>query len=210
MADIDFDKQPKSLDAKFRSGFRKSIAAWAADRADDLVALNMSATESPIEAVMSTALELMLMLNDEIEPGGKVRSAPTWRATLESAINQQAVDFPAADQYGARINVWRQLVVGPYRTDFVALVSLGNGRVAGIVIECDGFAHHYAERQQIERDHARDVYLQTAGFIVMRFTGSQLWRDCMGCAKAVMDTAIIRHLDASYGKEVQALNVGDI
>lgn len=39
-----------------------------------------------------------------------------------------------------------------------------------IVIECDGWSHHVADRRTWERDHDRDARLQAAGYVVLRIS----------------------------------------
>jgi very-short-patch-repair endonuclease len=49
-------------------------------------------------------------------------------------------------------------------------------RVVGapVVVECDGWTAHVANRRQFERDRARDAELVAAGWIVVRFTYRQI------------------------------------
>jgi very-short-patch-repair endonuclease len=45
-----------------------------------------------------------------------------------------------------------------------------------LIVETDGFRHHRS-RSAFERDRARDAYLQSLGFVVLRFTHRQLTGD---------------------------------
>lgn len=72
-----------------------------------------------------------------------------------------------------------QVKVPPYRLDF-ALVS----RNFKLAIECDGYEFHSSE-VQISSDNSRDLELACKGWIVVRFTGSRIWRDTQGCVKDV-------------------------
>lgn len=89
---------------------------------------------------------------------------------------------------GSPIQLCTQVNVGQYRADF-----LGFGRGAdinnpmGIVIECDGHDFHEKTKEQAARDKARDRHFTAAGFHVMRFTGSEIWKDATACAEQIYD-----------------------
>lgn len=56
--------------------------------------------------------------------------------------------------------------VGPYEVDFI-------WRDRSLIVETDGFRHH-GGRPAFERDRARDAFLQSRGFRVLRFTHRQV------------------------------------
>lgn len=72
--------------------------------------------------------------------------------------------------------LFQQLPVEQFRLDF-ALV--GRSRVA---IELDGHEFHERTKQQATRDKSRDRKLVELGWKVLRFTGSEVWKDPMLCA----------------------------
>lgn len=74
-----------------------------------------------------------------------------------------------------------QAGLAPYRVDFY--VALRNVKA---VVECDGREFHYANREQIERDRARDRDLEARGLKVFRFPGAELHADPIKCAGDVM------------------------
>ncbi|KAA0117930.1 DUF559 domain-containing protein [Methylobacterium sp. P1-11] len=57
------------------------------------------------------------------------------------------------------------------------------------VVECDGHEFHERTKEQAQRDRSRDRRLQEAGYRVFRFTGSEIYRDPLGCAREVMNWA---------------------
>lgn len=88
--------------------------------------------------------------------------------------------------------VFPQVEIGPYRVDFLVLHNGG-----GIVVECDGHEFHEKTKEQAAKDKARDRALQEFGFKVYHFTGSEIWRDAVKCAREVLSQA---HTDAvDYG-----------
>ena len=78
-----------------------------------------------------------------------------------------------------------QKALGPYRVDFVLVCSHDWG--CCFVIECDGHDFHERTREQAQRDRRRDRFFSPRGWIVMRFTGSEIWRDAARCADEVFD-----------------------
>ena len=55
-----------------------------------------------------------------------------------------------------------------------------------IIIECDGYDYH-SNKQQVEYDYKRENDLKANGFDVIRFTGSQIYKDPFGCVEYVYD-----------------------
>jgi len=56
------------------------------------------------------------------------------------------------------------------------------------VIECDGHDFHERTPEQASRDKRRDRFFQTKGIIVLRFTGSDIWRHPTKCAEEIYET----------------------
>lgn len=67
----------------------------------------------------------------------------------------------------------------PLITDAIAIQRLA--------IECDDHAFHGRMKEQAARDRSRDRALQAAGFTVMRFTGTEIFRNPLGCACEVLE-----------------------
>lgn len=77
----------------------------------------------------------------------------------------------------ARIFVFAQQPVPPYRADFLLLgLSPDQAEPRFIIVECDGFAHH-SKREHLERDQQRQAVLMQTGFKVVRFTGAMIYRE---------------------------------
>jgi very-short-patch-repair endonuclease len=54
-----------------------------------------------------------------------------------------------------------------------------------LIIECDGHDFHERTKEQAAKDRSRDRASTLTGYEVFRFTGAELWRDPLGCAKQV-------------------------
>lgn len=55
-----------------------------------------------------------------------------------------------------------------------------------LIVECDGHDFHERTKEQAAKDRARDREAQASGYEIFRFTGSELWKDPMGCVKQVI------------------------
>ena len=80
--------------------------------------------------------------------------------------------------------------IGSYRADFVVGIY-DHPEYQRIVVECDGHDFHERTKDQAAHDRARDREMQKLGYKVFRFTGSELYRDAIGCATEVVDQAIV-------------------
>ncbi|MBW1995541.1 MAG: DUF559 domain-containing protein [Deltaproteobacteria bacterium] len=55
-----------------------------------------------------------------------------------------------------------------------------------LIIECDGFRYH-SDKESFTKDRARDRVLQRKGFIVLRFSGHEIYHDPVGKALELLD-----------------------
>jgi very-short-patch-repair endonuclease len=86
-----------------------------------------------------------------------------------------------------------------YRADFlIGLVEFPNAK--GVVVECDGHDYHERTKEQAAHDRKRDREMQSAGYKVFRFTGSELHRDAFKCAEEVVNELFGIHHRNSEGR----------
>lgn len=93
------------------------------------------------------------------------------------------------------LGIHLQWQVGPHRVDFQLQAGMelsrdtplapGGWRGAHYVLECDGHDAH-ATREQRTADAQRDRYLTEHGYRVLRFTGSEIWRNPAQCASEAL------------------------
>lgn len=88
----------------------------------------------------------------------------------------------AAALRNCRIDFQPQVAIGRFRADF--LVRRRRPSEPGLIVECDGAGFH-----EPERDAARDAELRALGHDVLRFSGSQIYRDAPACAAAEIGRA---------------------
>jgi very-short-patch-repair endonuclease len=56
-------------------------------------------------------------------------------------------------------------------------------------IECDGPDFHEKTKEQVSKDKERDRVFQKTGALVLRYSGSDIWRDPIGAAMDAIETA---------------------
>ncbi|ACL58471.1 endonuclease domain-containing protein [Methylobacterium nodulans] len=87
----------------------------------------------------------------------------------------------------------RQVRVLDWPADFLLSVQrIEDGAVFRVVVECDGHEFHERTKEQAARDRSRDRALQARGCVVMRFTGSEVYRDPVRCACEALDWCLAR------------------
>ncbi len=82
---------------------------------------------------------------------------------------------------------------GEYRADFLIEVEIGDYK-RSFVIECDGHEFHEKTKEQAKKDRQRERALMEEGYIVIRFTGSEIYDQAFERALEAM-TIIEKHLD---------------
>jgi very-short-patch-repair endonuclease len=99
-------------------------------------------------------------------------------------LNQDhSKDFWIHTQYPLSVNG------SNYRADILIceIGTEGNTNYPHVVIECDGHDFHEKSKEQVQRDKKRDRDLQLAGYRVIRFTGSEIFKNAYKCARETTD-----------------------
>jgi very-short-patch-repair endonuclease len=55
-----------------------------------------------------------------------------------------------------------------------------------MIVECDGHDFHEKTKEQARRDKQRDRFLQSRGYKVLRYTGSEIWADPTECSDEIL------------------------
>lgn len=137
--------------------------------------------ESPIERLMLEAMLSYFWLREICSLGG-FRGASRYLARAKRDGDE---DFMGETNF-----IQQQVELGDYRVDFM-LCRWERPRpdliltTPVVVIECDGHDFHERTKEQAQRDKARDRELQQCGVCVLRYTGSEIWRDAWGCAEEI-------------------------
>lgn len=86
------------------------------------------------------------------------------------------------------IHMCFQHKIGFRRVDFLFFTyshSLQKNRK--LIVECDGHDFHEKTKEQSSRDKSKDRAATLNGFDTFRFTGSEIWKNPIGCAEQIFD-----------------------
>jgi hypothetical protein len=105
-----------------------------------------------------------------------------------------AEDETTLVEYTPKEETWRFVVKtqprvhtdsGPLKPDFAFWLPENSSKV--LYVECDGHEFHAATKQQVSRDRKRDRQIVAQGHVVVRFTGSEIWKDANGCVAEIIE-----------------------
>lgn len=135
-------------------------------------AYNGQMTQSPIE---DRLLGAMLWIEQD------------WAGFPKFMDFHQPATYRAPDpEPGVDFFLTPQAKFGTYRADFCLWFVCGRSK-GGVVIECDGHDFHEKTKEQAARDKKRDREILKAGFPVMRFSGSEIFKDTPSCISQIKD-----------------------
>jgi very-short-patch-repair endonuclease len=124
----------------------------------------MSRSESPIEKIMAITLFHLFNVN-----------RPRFRKWETKNYSQKTFDLDGKN----------------YRTDFYfEAINLEGKEVLKLIIECDGYDFHEKTKEQAQKDKERDRIFTKNGFKILRFTGSEIYKDPLKCGLDVIKTVI--------------------
>lgn len=156
----------------------KFVCRQMSELADDIICEvhENYETESPIERLLLAAF-LCRGLKDE-PPEDKYEISNVDMGTfVESGRHKNYRD--------GCLLVFPQQKFGDYRLDFLVYSRSYQGTEVMAAVECDGHDYHERTKEQARRDKARDRFLTGEGLVVIRFTGSEIYRDPSECVHEI-------------------------
>lgn len=143
--------------------------------------------DSPIEKLFFSALRLMCRF--------KITEYSDLYV-LKDGIDEDALKETIRE----RFDVMTALLVRPqadvdgHCVDFLIQAFFGVFGLGGgwryLIVECDGHDFHEKTKEQARRDKSRDRLAVVNGYDCFRFTGFEIWRNPLGCAKEIHEWAI--------------------
>lgn len=100
--------------------------------------------------------------------------------------NNELPDRPEFDQAAF---FYPQAKIGQYRVDLAvwdASIPFELREPRLMIVECDGHDFHEKTKEQARRDKQRDRFLQSRGYKVLHFTGSEIWADPSAVADEIL------------------------
>lgn len=122
---------------------------------------------------------------------GKLEECPEVKSPIE-ALMYFSLSVVSQMREGIYLSIHTQKRIGRYCVDFLITATenhaLHQPRLSStVIVECDGHEFHEKTKDQARKDKQRDRFLQSQGFPVLRFTGSEIWSDCMAKADEVLE-----------------------
>jgi len=149
---------------------------------------NSASCDSPIEQRLAGSLMWLA-----VDPAGYAKA---------DYFNDPAEHFKMFTEFhNSEVLITSQYKIGKYRADFLVWIAKGT-QFRGVVVECDGHDFHEKTKDQAARDKSRDRAIVEAGFPVLRFTGSEIWRDPHGCAMQVQK--VMQDIAVRFANEIRS------
>lgn len=123
--------------------------------------LDSSVCKSPIEQIFNVAFDITTFKNYDYDCRFGVELYPQYRISVNN--KNYCVDF----LFDSELLEDCEKEIKPYK----------------LVIECDGHNYHQKNKQQVANDNERDYNLKSAGYDVLHFSGSQIYKNPLGCAE---------------------------
>lgn len=121
--------------------------------------------ESPVEAMFYVAWL------------DSVGCKPSWEgAGEEFYLSTMRLDLRGETSY-VDIRLIPQKQVDAYRLDFAVHIHTSQSVVCKFAVEIDGHNFHEKTQEQATRDKSRDRHLARLGYTVLRYTGSEIYRN---------------------------------
>jgi very-short-patch-repair endonuclease len=108
---------------------------------------------------------------------------PCGYGNIPMAIWKTDLPFPPPEKM---ILISPQFEFLRYKIDLAVFCQAFSGDEIRVAIECDGHDFHKT-KEQLKRDRKRERVLQINGWHVLRFTGTEIWKDAELCASDVGD-----------------------
>lgn len=147
--------------------------------ADEILNKLEKSTKAEIDFMLySSLLDCLTVIKD--------CESPIERMLGVGLYNAQAYWESLADSRGLNIYPQMDIVCGKktYRADFQISAIVG-GKEKILVVECDGHEFHEKTREQAVRDRQRERDLIKEGYIVVRFTGSEIYNNLYKCISEI-------------------------
>ena len=84
------------------------------------------------------------------------------------------------------INVENKKYVADFYIRYDERINRFRNKDFKLVIECDGHDYHHINKEQVTHDYERENTLKTNGYDVIRFTGSQIYKEPIKCVEDII------------------------
>ncbi|MBF0502792.1 MAG: DUF559 domain-containing protein [Candidatus Riflebacteria bacterium] len=182
-------------DPEIQNSFQAAAASFLLlcwSRSSDLLKMAFQSCESPIEIHFISAFICAAAVNDIAIQVYNNHSQQLLTSSQESDFDGFIIK-PQYELSGYRCDFL--IEYASTEPDFERPVKTAGGlEIPGfkklrtsVIVECDGHDFHEKTKHQAARDKKRDRNIQSTGFHILRFTGSEIWKSPVGCAQEVIE-----------------------
>jgi very-short-patch-repair endonuclease len=133
-----------------------------------------------------------------VRPGSPIPIARKFERKIKSAVNAHNIQSPIEQLFlmewnflevdhvhRMRLEPQKELVTptGRFKIDFVVTAQ----PKLNLAIEIDGHDFHERTKEQAARDKSRERSIATAGYTILRFSGSEVFRNPRQCVNEVIE-----------------------
>jgi very-short-patch-repair endonuclease len=179
-----------------RGGYRSAVhreRCSFAERPNPLLAPRPAAEKNGrLEESIASALgEIETLFRAQIAHFSKRCESPIEELLAASIVLHGRSDFDREKRISHfdTTDVYIQAQVGAYRVDFL-FDDLFQGKRRFLIVELDGHEWHERTKAQAARDKKRDRTLVTAGYRVLRFTGSEIYANPGACNQEIVEAIL--------------------
>jgi very-short-patch-repair endonuclease len=164
-------------------------------RPRDRPMLELEARKKAYAPVLASAAEAMLLDLDGLcaqtkSPIEELFAIALWGLGAPDNKTAKGLSGAVLEQRGGyepfHLLIQPQARVGAYAADFLLTFTVAGLPPASVVVELDGHDFHEKTKEQAAHDKKRDRFFAAQGLTVLRFTGSEVYRDADRCAAEVM------------------------
>lgn len=145
--------------------------------------------DTPIEKLFSATLCKFMQMGMHELKRDLYFATPQHPEGLEALLEKEALAGQVLLQLQPQLDGWRPDFIVHAYADWARFETYRPPCWRRLIVECDGHDFHERTKEQASKDRSRDRWAQGAGYEIFRFTGSELWRDPLGCVKQVINWA---------------------
>ncbi len=109
--------------------------------------------------------------------------------------------FDVSGYTGRETLIIPQFNVNRFRLDFAVFWYREEVGLLRLAVECDGHDYHERTKEQARRDKSRDRHLMALGWMVVRFTGSEIHANAQECADEIGNILLEQWIDKSGARD---------
>lgn len=171
---FDWELQADKLDPRVKQIFEGVVGEYAG-----MIIFSLGVCESPIEQLMALALNSQKERFNSLTDEGEIIIIPQAEIVIKSGPGNNKGNSKSNKESSKSGN--KEF----FRVDFLIRAKVG-GKRRQVIVECDGHEFHEKTKEQAAKDKQRARMLVLEGYIVLNYTGSEIWGSPFKCAREAL------------------------